>query len=312
MPKPVRALRNSRAVRAASLIQRNRRNSATWGVQKYNGSHLASAHVDGESADIGSDLARCRLMKKKIFQTVRSERRIAGGKRILLSFRTGEEHIPAILQLPDRHEESDPVPAALLLHGYSSNKERLADSAGKALLGHGIATLAIDLPLHGERARELESASRRNPMEMVTLWRLALDECATALRYICARPEIDTERLGIVGYSMGAFLGIITASRHEEFKAVVLAAGGDLPTNTPFGSLIRMAADPIRAVRALDGRPLLMINGRFDRTVTPDQAERLYAAASQPKELRWFPTGHTLRVDAIEFAAKWLEEKLTG
>ena len=61
-----------------------------------------------------------------------------------------------------------------------------------------------------------------------------------------------------------------------------------------------MAADPIRAVQKLDGRPLLMINGRHDRTVTPDQAERLYAAASQPKELRWFPTGHTLRVDAID------------
>ena len=249
-------------------------------------------------------------MKRKIFQTIRNERRIAGGRRVLLTFRTAEENIPAILLLPDTHEDAPPVPGALLLHGYSSNKERLADSAGVALLQRGVATLSIDLPLHGERARELQSFSQRNPMEMVKLWRLALDECTTALRYLCARPEVDTKRLGIVGYSMGAFLGVIAASRHEEFRAVVLAAGGDLPTNTPFGSLIRLAADPIRAVQKLDGRPLLMINGRHDRTVTPDQAERLYAAASQPKELRWFPTGHTLRAEAIEFAGRWLEEKL--
>lgn len=250
-------------------------------------------------------------MKKKIFQTIRSERAVPGGKRILLGFRTGDESIPAILQLPDVHDEAPPVPAALLLHGYSSNKERLADSAGKALLALGVATVAIDLPLHGERATELNSFSQRNPLELVQLWRLGLAECTTALRYMCARPEIDVERLGIVGYSMGSFLSVIAASQHQEFRAVVLAAGGDLPTNTPFGSLIRMAADPIRAVRRLDGRPLLMINGRHDRTVTPDQAERLYAAANQPKELRWFPTGHTLRVDAIEFSAKWLAEKLT-
>jgi uncharacterized protein len=71
-----------------------------------------------------------------------------------------------------------------------------------------------------------------------------------------------------------------------------------------------MAADPIKAVRELDGRPLLMINGRLDRTVTPDQAERLYAAANQPKELRWFPTGHALRAEAVDFGAEWLAEKL--
>lgn len=249
-------------------------------------------------------------MKKKIFQTIRGERKIAGGRRILLSFRVGTESIPAILQLPTTHEEAPPAPAALLLHGYSSNKERLADSAGKALLHYGVASLAIDLPLHGERATDIQAASRSNPLGLLQHWRLALDECAVALRYLCARPELDVERLGIVGYSMGSFLGIIAASRHEEFKAVVLAAGGDLPTRTPFGSLVRMAADPIRAVQQLDGRPLLMIHGRYDRTVTPDQAERLYAAAHQPKELRWFPTGHTLRADAIEFAGKWLSEKL--
>jgi len=166
------------------------------------------------------------------------------------------------------------------------------------------------MPLHGERATELQSFSKRNPMEMVKLWRLALEECTVALRYLCARPEVDAGRLGLIGYSMGAFLGVIAASRHEQFKAVVLAAGGDLPLDTPFGSLVRMAADPIRAVRELNGRPLLMIHGRHDRTVTPDQAERLYAAAREPKELRWFPTGHTLRTDAIEFAAKWLGEKI--
>jgi predicted esterase len=224
----------------------------------------------------------------------------------------GDESIPAILQLPLRNEEAPPVPGALLLHGYASEKALLADTAGKALLARGVASLAIDLPLHGERASGLQSFSRQNPLAMLELWKLALDECATALHYLSARPEIDRQRLGLMGYSMGAFLGVIAAAQHREVRALVLAAGGDLPDSTVFGNLVRMAADPITAVRQLNGRPLLMVNGRFDRTVTADQAERLYAAASQPKELRWFQTGHRLPADAVEFAAKWLSEKLSA
>ena len=63
-------------------------------------------------------------------------------------------------------------------------------------------------------------------------------------------------------------------------RAVVVAAGGDLPAGTPFTALARTVADPLRAVRRLRGRPLLVVHGRRDRTVLPEQAERLFAAAA--------------------------------
>src|SRR3712207_7671979 len=50
-------------------------------------------------------------------------------------------------------------------------------------------------------------------------------------------------------------------------------SGGDLPANTPFASVVRTVADPLRAVRAIAGRPLLMVHGRSDRTVTPRSEE---------------------------------------
>jgi predicted esterase len=249
---------------------------------------------------------------KQIFETRIAERRVRDGTRISLRFRVGDESIPAILQLPLWDQQAPTVPAALLLHGYASEKALLADTAGKALLAKGVASLAIDLPLHGERTSGLQSFSRQNPLAMLDLWKLALDECATALHYLAAHKEIDARRLGLMGYSMGAYLGVIAASQHRQVRAIVLAAGGDLPDNTVFGNLVRMAADPTIAVRQLDGRPLLMVNGRFDRTVTADQAERLYAAASQPKELRWFQTGHRLPPNAVEFAAQWLSDKLSA
>ena len=68
--------------------------------------------------------------------------------------------------------------------------------------------------------------------------------------------------------------------------------------------------DPRRAVRRLAGRPLLMVNGRHDRTIRPSQAERLFEAAKEPKEIRWWNSGHWLPNEAIVEGAEWLAERL--
>jgi len=91
---------------------------------------------------------------------------------------------------------------------------------------------------------------------------------------------------------------------------VALASGGDLPAETPFASVVRAAADPLRAVRKLAGRPLLMVNGRLDRTIKASQAERLFAAAGDPKEMRWYNGGHWPPPSEVEFAAEWLAGRL--
>jgi hypothetical protein len=116
--------------------------------------------------------------------------------------------------------------------------------------------------------------------------------------------------LAIVGYSLGAYLAVVAASEETRWRAVVLASGGDLPEQTPFVSIVRAAADPLRAVRKLCGRPLLMVNGRFDRTIKADRAERLYEAAGDPKEIHWYHGGHWPPQPAIDFGAQWLAQKL--
>ena len=52
-------------------------------------------------------------------------------------------------------------------------------------------------------------------------------------------------------------------------------------------------ADPADSIGAIAPRPVLLIHGEFDRHVTPAAAQRLYAAAGQPKEIWITPTGHT-------------------
>ena len=220
----------------------------------------------------------------------------------------GGERVPAILQLP---RAGAPVPGVLLLHGFSSRKERMADSIGRALLRRGLASLAIDLPLHGARDGGLESLTLRNPLSLVEKWRLAVREAHSGIRYLAEHPSIDSQRLAIGGYSLGSYLSVVVASGNKRVRAVALAAGGDLPEDTPFASLIRTIADPARSVRALAGRPLLMVNGKYDRTVRPSQANALFAAARDPKELRWYEGGHWPPPDAVDTVADWLTLKLS-
>ena len=245
-------------------------------------------------------------MATKIRQTTLSERAVPGGRQVEVEFRTSGDAIPGTLLLPAH----GPAGGVLLLHGYSSRREHMSDGVGAALLRRGIASLAIDLPLHGTRHDPLQAQAARNPLAVFALWRQALSECRLAFNYLGARPEIDRGCLGVAGYSLGSFLAVMVAADEPAARAVVLAAGGDLPDGTPLTTIARAMADPLRAVRRLDGRPLLMVHGRSDRTVTPAQAQRLFDAAPEPKEIKWWNAGHILPSPAIDYAAEWLRARL--
>lgn len=258
----------------------------------------------------GRRMARERSTQE--FPGIKSSRDVPGGRRIAIELAAAErEHVPSILLVPDAPRGSERRwPAALLLHGFTSRKERMIEGIGRALLARGVASLAIDLPLHGAREGRVEDLSFRNPLQLVGAWRLALAEVRLSLDYLASLAMIDSRRLALVGYSLGSYIGVVAAANDTRVRAVVLASGGDLPDRTPFAAIVRAAADPLRAVRRLAGRPLLMVNGRHDRTITPSQAERLFAAAGEPKELHWYQGGHWPPAQPIEFGAEWLARRL--
>ena len=219
----------------------------------------------------------------------------------------GSERVPATLLLPPGARSA---PVVLLLHGFSSSKERMVQSVGRALQRRGIASLALDLPFHGERDGGRAAIPYRNPLALVTAWTTAVREARAAIEWLAAQPEADAERIGALGYSLGGFLALMTASEEPAVRVVTIAAAGDLPDTTPYAALVRRAVDPLRAVRKLRGRPLLLVNGRRDTTTRPAQAERLFAYAEEPKELRWYEGGHWPPASAIDDAAQWMAERL--
>jgi dienelactone hydrolase len=243
----------------------------------------------------------------RILAVVRAARDVPGGVRYDLDLARAWQRIPAIAVIPHAHA---PVPAALLLHGLGSRKERMSDTIGDALVRRGVAALAVDLPLHG--GREGTAGNLKSPDRLFGAWSDAVTEARVALQYLGTHDAIDARRLAIVGYSLGSFLANVVAADSPDVRALVLAASGDLPDGLPFESLVRAVVDPLRAVARAAGRPMLMINGRFDRTVKPSQAERLFAAAREPKTMRWYSGGHWPPESEIEHAALWLAAQLHG
>lgn len=215
---------------------------------------------------------------------------------------TPGEHVPGILLQPGG---SRLAPAALLLHGLSSTKERMSDSMGRALAARGVASLAIDLPLHGEREGDVRDLSPMRPFAVIAKWKLAVTDAVAALDYLAEHRGIDGSRLAVIGYSLGAFLSVQLASDDSRVEGAVLAAGGDFPDDFPFERMVRAVADPVKSVRRMN-KPVLMINGQFDRTVTPSQARRLHEAAREPKTIRWYRGGHWPPESEMAAAANWV------
>lgn len=216
--------------------------------------------------------------------------------------------IPAMFLVPQSRR---PIPAVLLLHGFSSTKERLSSTMGRPLAARGIASLAVDLPLHGDRDDVLIDRARANPLALIKEWNRALAEAKAAIEWLSGLDEIESRRISIAGYSLGSYIALQTAVNEPRILAVILAAGGDLP-ETPWTNMVRMMSNPIKSAAALNGKPLLMLNGKFDRTILPAQAERLFDAAVEPKELRWYAGGHVLPQEAADDAASWLSQIFEG
>ena len=240
--------------------------------------------------------------------SVRRTRRLARGTEQRVDLAFGRDTVPALRLVPAGDRTHATV---LLLHGFSSSKERMAEAIGRRLLARGVGSLALDLPFHGERTAT-GGGIPRSPLALVGAWRAAVSETRAAVDWLVAQPGVDAGRLGVTGYSLGGFLALMTAAGEPRLHAVALAAAGDLPDQTPYAAMVRGLVDPPRAARKLDGRPLLLVNGTRDRTTRPAQAQRLFDAASEPKELVWYDGGHWPPPVAIDAASAWLAARLAA
>jgi len=216
--------------------------------------------------------------------------------------------VPVLLTLPAQGE--GPFPVVVALHGLGSNKAQVMAQIAPALVKRGFAVLAPDLPLHGERAGDPRGMFDQKDLRgFVARARQAIQDTRLCIDLAEGRPELDTKAgVMLVGYSMGAIFNSVVGPADARVKAMCLLVGGTPNFPAIFAGVPQLAAlQPQLAIARFTG-PVLMLNATRDHIISKEMTDRLFGAAAEPKQLKWYDSDHMLPAEAYEEAAKWVAE----
>lgn len=117
-----------------------------------------------------------------------------------------------------RPKQPGPHPTVLMLHGFGSKRDEVGDIYKRTAVGlsaEGIASLRIDFRGSGDSAGEFRT---------ITIDRQIADAEA-ALAWLQKQDDVDSELLGLLGFSLGGAIAVLTTSRHsDEIKSLAVWA----------------------------------------------------------------------------------------
>ena len=107
------------------------------------------------------------------------------------------------LRMPASADDSGDIPAVVIMHGSAGVDSRGALYARELNLA-GIATLEVDM----WGARGLSGGGNRPPLPTVTV-----PDAFGALQYLAQMPGIDGSRVGLLGFSWGGVVSMLSANQ---------------------------------------------------------------------------------------------------
>jgi dipeptidyl aminopeptidase/acylaminoacyl peptidase len=191
--------------------------------------------------------------------------------------------------------------AIVLVHGIDANRSAVLPEA-TLLAEAGFHLVMIDLRAHGHSGGSQASYGYREALDV-----------QAAVDYLAARPDI--ERIGALGTSFGGAAVVRAAANDPRLQAIVVESSySSLPDAVadafeqrsifpkwPFAPLLVSLAErrvgldisqvnSARDLATIHPRPVLIIHGSADQLFPPHHAQKMYAAAREPKEL-WLIEG---------------------
>ncbi len=195
-------------------------------------------------------------------------------------------------------------PALVLVHGWGRNAERMLPYVG--MLGDsGYHLLAFDARNHGLSDRDAPASMKKFS-----------EDIRSAVDFLSTRPEVDPDRVGVLGLSVGGSAAIHAAAHDPRLRAVVTVGAFANPRDSMlavgFGKFWLAPAMPLtlrfvewrigarfadlapeRQIRRVAGR-LLLVHGEDDAIVPVENLERLRAGAGRRAETWRIPgRGHS-------------------
>jgi len=217
-------------------------------------------------------------------------------------------YVPKQIQ-PGGHQ----YPAAICLHILDGN-EPLTELVCSVLASRGVPALSFKLPYYGSRGGPRgPEALADDPKMFVSAIVQAGEDIRRTIDLLASRPEINPERIGIAGISLGGIIAATAAGAEPRLhRAGLILAGGDLlqiihhaRETRPLSEMIRRlppqeradleakleAVDPLRFAPALRDRArngkVLMINAAEDEVIPRPCTEKLARALDLHDHVTW-------------------------
>jgi dienelactone hydrolase len=205
------------------------------------------------------------------------------------------------------------MPAVVVLDILQGNA-LVSRGAAMWLAQNGVAAMAITMPYYGPR-RPAEGRHRMltpDVEQSIANVRQTVLDCRRAVAWLAARPEVDADRLGVVGTSLGSFMGgLVAAAEPRVHSACLILGGGGLVDafynhpRTQWAMPLLWAAgitreklsrqiapvDPLTYADRLKDKDLLLIGASRDDIVPPAAMARLWEATGKPKII-WLDATH--------------------
>jgi hypothetical protein len=202
-------------------------------------------------------------------------------------------------------DSSKRYPAIILLGGKATGKY----AVNYALNIDNVIILALDYPYEPRGSYTFWTILwdvpkvRKALLDMVPSAILAVD-------YLFSRPDVDTTRLVILGYSFGApFVPVIVAHDRRAAVAAMVYGGGELTSMIRhnvaryeswwlsefvgrLGGALLHPLEPMKYADKISPTPLIMINGENDEQIPRYNTELFFNAAREPKKLIWLKSQH--------------------
>jgi len=257
----------------------------------------------------------------------------------------GLEPVPALLLIPDKRQPRAPGMLYIHWHGgtYPTGKDELLTGRkvlpayAPVMAEKGIVTLAIDSWCFGERMHDKDGRNGEWDAFKHMLWQgrvlygMMLFDEFRAVDYLVSRPEVDPNRIGAFGLSMGATKAWWLAALDPRIKLCI-----DLCCLTDFDELIKINNlkghgiyyyvpsllkhfSTAQINELIVPRAHLSLNGRRDLLTPPAGVERvrdylqpLYQRYGKADDCRieLFDCGHEELPEMRQLVLAWLDKHL--
>ncbi len=133
-----------------------------------------------------------------------------------IRFPSGPLSLAGVLHCPDDRDSSERRPAIIVMHGFGSNKDAGSVLAPtRIFLDWGYAVFRFDMRCCGESDGRFGHILCEDQVE----------DTRSAITYLQSRPEIDPDRIALVGSSFGAAVAVYTAAVDTRVAATVSSGG---------------------------------------------------------------------------------------